>query len=1089
MNQIKKFPILLIILLIIFTEFSVNAISDEKFVSCNLNDFSFKQEIEIPFDTSIEMAKFQPIDIKIKFNNKCWAKNKDEHSVRVAYEDGGELTEIESQIYDLEHSENSFIKSCSLVFLIPESANGKEKYYVLYDSSELDKPSYKDHLIVEDTHYYYEPISGQKIDFDYYKITEDGYINYIIVQKGELIGNPISLSVAKFKPKSTVVETYNIDQLGCFDMRYGITDEPGYIGSAWAKKVKKSVLVDGNLMVRIRLESIAPKGDIKSDNIYTYYYSPSETKRIYVNVNHEVLKTFEVENPKIYDCGYAGIVSIKSRSATIEKMNVGEILPIISLYDENDIIKEYPVPLNPNSIVEEEILSTKDDIDLGKKGWICLRNPETGKTHGLIMDSVTGLLDGEEDGVQVKAFVKQNVKLPGLEADSGNLFLLKNTYDKDRKQNIFLNEGLKVTFNAELLTLENDGYERIDSESEIFQTNIKNVPLNRNGITQEDEYEFKKFSIKTNVHFAPSIPLGSLLCAALGKNIPYIYAELYKEDSFKSSGSVGRLSLASIDLDFEGKNIFELLKMGFGLFDWKNATFFKQITFPDLVKGKYLIKIFKENPIFAKESQYIGYTIIDLNEDKKVDIYCRPQGKIKLSAFDQNNNGIENVKYLLQVDNVTISESKTDINGSCILTAPCFPLKPYTLRTFYQGFLGDEKEVTLGLKNRFIQLKETISFKQYKLKLKLKDSWNFVPTVDVNPTLTSNEMVNSVVINPKKISNGEYEFINLYPSKYNLNMKYKSYEIDKEITIDGDESVSLKFPAEFKLEIDVMDIVGNLISNGEIFISRNTETQEIQLQKNGKASIEVPPGEYEIKFFSDKERIAQQKVDIKGNKKLDIVSSKDSFIHTIVLILGIILIFFSIFIIGIWKKKPIIGLKLCIIALVIISLVLPWWNVNGDDGTISTNTNTRLFPSNIITSTSSTNIIGGEISQVPEEVTLVLNLLSILLLFTILLIISSIIIKNKFRKTNIIISIICLLLLLFALSIFYYAISEISSVSVGSFLGSGNLEITIPGVAENSILSCNWGPGIGFYLCIISLIALILLFTYKKFLTKIMGKF
>jgi len=44
--------------------------------------------------------------------------------------------------------------------------------------------------------------------------------------------------------------------------------------------------------------------------------------------------------------------------------------------------------------------------------------------------------------------------------------------------------------------------------------------------------------------------MGSLLSAATGKNISYINAELYKEDSFASSGSAGRLSFVSIDLDF-----------------------------------------------------------------------------------------------------------------------------------------------------------------------------------------------------------------------------------------------------------------------------------------------------------------------------------------------------------------------------------------------------------------------------------------------------------------------------------------------------------------------------------------------------------
>lgn len=671
--KIRKISISLIACLILLSSISVNSVTAKKTTSNDIDNLCFSQEIIIPFDTSLESAKLQPIDIRIEFEKICWGISENEHSIRIAYDDKSELIELESQIYDLEFSDNSYITSCSIVFLIPNEANGDEKYFVLYDSSETESPNYIDHLEVEDTHYFYEPISGQKIDFDYYKITEDGYINYLVVQKGELIGNPIALAVAKFKPKSTVVETYNIDQLGTFDMRYGINDEPGYVGSAWATDVNKEILVDGNLMVRVRIEARAPKGGIKSDNIYTYYYCPSDTKRICVNVNHEVTETHEIEKPKIYDGVYAGILSIKSRSATIEKMDVGEILPIISLYGKDDIVKEYAVPLNPDSIIEEEILTTEADIDLGEKGWVCLRDPDTRKTHGLILESVTGFVEGVQDGVQVKAFVKQNVKLPGLEADSNNLFLMKNAYDKGREQITVLEKGFKVNFNVELVAFENDGYEKIDAESEIYQTTIKNVPIYRQGIAEIKKNEVERYLLDAKVHLAPSIPLGSLFCAVTGKNIPYIYAELFKENTLKSSGSVSRISLISIELDFEGKNIFEKIKTVIGLFDWKNASFFKKISFPDLEQGRYVIKIFKENPIVSKERQYIGFASFDIDKDTEIDIYCRPQASINLNVKDQNKKGIKDVIFQLEFQDDVVDDTISNDEGKAILYAPVSP--------------------------------------------------------------------------------------------------------------------------------------------------------------------------------------------------------------------------------------------------------------------------------------------------------------------------------------------------------------------------------------------------------------------------------
>ena len=54
--------------------------------------YSFSQEIPIPIDTGKEQAKFQPIDIHIDFNNPCWAKNAEEHSVRVIFEKGKQFS-------------------------------------------------------------------------------------------------------------------------------------------------------------------------------------------------------------------------------------------------------------------------------------------------------------------------------------------------------------------------------------------------------------------------------------------------------------------------------------------------------------------------------------------------------------------------------------------------------------------------------------------------------------------------------------------------------------------------------------------------------------------------------------------------------------------------------------------------------------------------------------------------------------------------------------------------------------------------------------------------------------------------------------
>lgn len=1081
-NRCKKYLVGIIFSAVLILSINVNANPINNLKKSEFEELTFRQEIIIPFDTSLEIAKYQPIDMRIKFNNPCWAKNEEENSVRVGFDDGAGITEIESQIYDLEHTDDSHIESCSLVFIIPGEADGEEKYYVLYDSSEIESANYEDHIVVEDTHYFYEPISGQHIDFDYYGIYQDEEVIYGVIQKGELLGNPVAQNIVKFKPGSKIVETYNVDQLAAFDMRHGIYKEPGYIGSSWADDVTKTILIDGPLMTRMRIECFSPSEDIKTDNIYTYYYCPGETKKIMVNVHHEVLEDIDIEDPELYDGTYAGIISAKSRSATIKKMNVGEILPFITLFSENENILEYEVPQDPTSEKKEAVLSTEADIDLGSKAWICLNDPDIGQAHGLILKSNTQLNE-EEDGVQVKAWVKQNIKLPGLEAETGNLFMLRNAYEKNSEHNTKLSKGFTTSFDIEFITTEKEGYTRIDSESTFYQELIKHISILRDDVPQ-DEDDIEKYSLKTYVHLAPSFPLGTLLSAALGKNFSYIYAELFKETSFKSSGSVGRLPIGSIELDLEGKRFFEKIKTIIGIFDWRNASFFKKIQFPDLDPGVYVVKIFRENPLFSKERQYIGFGIIELQQDESIKIYCRSEGSIKISVFDQKEDGVENVQCLLYRDNVVIAEGVTGVDGNFILKAPCFPLKPYTLKLVYQGFLINEKQVTLGLKNRLIQLKESFSLERYKLDLRLEDTWDFPLAFEVNPKLDSDEMIEAIIIKAEKIADGHYVFKDLYMSDYVLSMNYKSFDLEQNVKVDKDNTVELMFPAEFDVDFNFYNSFGNRLSNGMVSVSRKEKIETKEIDENGNSMISVPPGEYEISVIIEDDEIAKQKIQIRGRKEVEIVTSEDSLIHNILMYLGILLIIFSI-IFMFWKKKIYIGLKLVAIGLIIVALVTPWWVLNGDDDSISTSTETFLVPPKIVTATKSSNVIGGEISHVPEEVTMVLSLLSMILAITILFILVSIFIRNRFGKTKILFSVLSGIMLVMSLILFFYVFSQITELGVGSFIGSGDLETTIPGVAEMEIVPSSWGPGIGFILGIISFIVLALLSFSNRFLKKL----
>ena len=134
--QSKKLLLVYITMVLLIASISTLPASSQQNQPLHWNrDWSYYQEIEIPFDTSLEIACYQPIDIKVDFKNPCWVKNELEHSIRIVCWDGSKWNELESQIYGLEASNENYISSCNVVFLIPDFADGSEKYYIYYDDS------------------------------------------------------------------------------------------------------------------------------------------------------------------------------------------------------------------------------------------------------------------------------------------------------------------------------------------------------------------------------------------------------------------------------------------------------------------------------------------------------------------------------------------------------------------------------------------------------------------------------------------------------------------------------------------------------------------------------------------------------------------------------------------------------------------------------------------------------------------------------------------------------------------------------------------------------------------------------------------
>jgi len=1055
----------------------MHAQSDIK--TTNLSELNFEQELSIPIDTFLPEAIFQPIDLCIQFTNPCWAKNETIHSIRIAYSTGSDYTEIESQIYDLSHTDDTHIDACSIIFLIPEEATGDETYHVLYSDKETTSPAYPDHIKIKDTHYFYEPITGQIMDFDYYQISQDDTIIYGISQKGELLGNGMSNAVIKLLPDSKEFATKNAEQIAGFYTSYSINPSGEHTGTQWAQEITKTVLVDGNLMTRIRIKGTAPNNELLTDNIYTYYYNPTPTKRLVVNVNHQTLKDIQIQGTQQREGTFASLSTIKARSGTIDDMNLGEILPKIHFYSEDETIIDYDMPTDPNAHPADWLLGYSDDQDLGSKAWLCIDDPETGQAHGLIFEANTGFLEGENDGIQVKASVHQHVKLPGLEADSGDLFAFRNAFENGDHLTS-LSKGENILFNVEYLALQEGGYERVDIESLLFQELIKDVPIIRENQTIDEEptEEPERYTLKATIYQARSAPLGSLLSAALGRNISYLTAELHQATSIVSSGSVGRLKFNTLDIEFEDDATFVQKIQGvLSLFDFRNSTLFKTITFTDIEPGNYLIKIYKENPLRHNQRQFIGFTTVDISEDTTTRIFCKKQTTIQLTLTNQHDNPIQHAETKLFTNDLLISKATTDENGTVLLPIPTYTNKEYTLQTIYDGFLIDEQLLSLNILNRIRPWKTSVSINQHNLNLNVEDTLGLPPGVDPRPILKSTDMIEQTSITAEQKDPGRFQFTDLYEANYDLTLSYKSWEYKETITVDSDKTIDIVFPAEFTLEPSILNQVGQPINKAQIILSRNGKEIKKTLDhqdKNSLSTLTAPPGDYTIEVSTDDTIIATQQITIKGDKSIDLVSNQPSFIHQFV---PVILLLVAIAIAGVfyWQSNSKKGMYIILAFILLSSILLPWWQLSGENNTTETVSETYLYPPVLITRTESDSIIGGEISEVPDVFTTVLTLLSILLIVTSALLLLYPFIKKRYPKITWILTIIILILLVLHIALFWITMSEVTKIGIGDFSGSGDLSISIPGQSDQTTISSTWGAGIGLYAVIITLIGFIIL--------------
>ena len=1137
-------------------------------------DWKFREPINITINTSLEGANWQPIDIFIKFDNPCWAKDELEHSIRVIFQDDNGFIELDSQIYNLSFTNEEIIGSCNLIFLIPEESHGDEIYFIYYDDKSKPAPDYENHVDIGENSYNLNPLPGLVFESSFFEIIQDNYIVYAINKEGSGLDETISQQVEKIVDKTEEIKPNKVE--------YGVSlggiyyyKKNNVIESISSDKnlVDYWKIIDGNLMVKVGIISESEDGQIRTTVIYKYYYCPTEDKKIYMNVRHELVKPPLPKGPGA-DFTFLLFICNKIKSVSIEDLNFGMIPSYLYYYNDEERIKPYKISKYPGSENYVQYIGLKDDQDLGSIPWFSVGEGETGRADAVIFDSNNVVKSGadERDGISIQLFEINKYNYPGLGSRFVNVFLGKNVYEGNEAPDESIPDDYIVEFNALFYTTKSGGIKAVEEEAKMYQELIKYQPSEEQNET-DDQKEIEKFNLTAYVHFAPSFPFGSLISGPFGINVSYISAELYNENQMKSSGAVSRIPIGdNIPDSFEGMKLLDIIR----LLDCENRSFFKKISFKDREPGKYLIKIFRENPLLKKDREFIGYKIIELNKDMEVHINCKREGKLSLSFFDQNNNVIENVKTCFKKGNIIIASSESNSNGKSILKAPCGINENYILNATYKGFLISENEIKLGLVNSIIDKKQSFNFDVYDFTIDFKDSKGATPSFNVDFDLTSNEMVVPVTLNPdmesndafvfkklypatydlfiiynnfkikeiikiqqddtlkinlhdfkttikdswnlspgtnldvtlksldfeknpvlsaESLSKGNYLFSNLYPGNYSFRINYIAFNLEKKFNIPHNDETII-FPAEFNYTAIVFDSHGNLLENAKVNLSRDEKSVQKFTNENGEAVFSIPPAVYNLTIYYDSNFIAERKIEVLNERTNSIVTINEPLLTYVVIALAIIfVILFGA--VSFRRKNLIFFLKILAISLAIIAIVSPWWAIDGSSSNPPLEKSTKLFlvPPTMVDITKDTNITAGDLidldGSLKQEVDIlfakvdvtfesVIESLSKAIAIGVIFVLFSMILNIFSKKRLPILSLfIAIIILLGSIIVFSYALSIFTNTTVGSLIGNGEFDVSVPGEKADITLSNSWGLAEGFYILLFSIVILMILFIYN----------
>lgn len=991
----------------------------------------YREELEIPIDTSNPVSRNYPIDISVSFEHPCWAMDEVNRSVRVFVYHDNEYKEIESQIYDLEHIDREHIRSCRIVFLIPEFADGSERYFVLYSSRKASIPRYKDHVSVREGRFYYEPIRGYGADIRYYLIEEDGYSPFIVCYDGSVTGIRFPQRIVKLKERSSSPSSNNWLIAATFALSYVKGKGLSGVGSM-ERLIERGVIIDGNLMVRFFIKTESHDGNLETRNVYTYYYSPVHEKRLIVK-SFQRIKEGRVSYGTLAQGGIiATMITSVIRSNNIPELNTGISVPYLHFLSEESVIREYSFPSDVSGRKYEWIILPKDDEDLGETPWVSMDFGEDGETFAMVFTNTSVFSKGRR-GLQISAGLTRWIDMPGLLVKGMGMSVGRNSYEGG-KEVLTLPSNLSASFVSEFYYTK-CGYEKVQAESVLFNKVFSKLKYD-NSRSRKGVGKRKGF----NLTVIPSLQgLSHPLLAMISRYpIPIITVNVFKDGKLVSSSVSKRYRLIRLERREDG--------LGLRL-DVRNFSILQEARFPQLEEGRYVVKVFLD---FGKVRWIVGLKVVELNKDKRVVVMCKPQMRKTFMFLNQHGKPIKGVNVRVLKDLEVVENLSSNGNGVVELK---LPLSAYRIEFHYLGKrIGAEmirplQHLIGSIRKKIIPL--------YNLTIKPIDSFGLPFGDKIHIDVEGIDPV---------YREGVYLFHGLPKGDYRLNIIYRSFERQERISLVKDTELSVEIPVEYTVEMDIRDLLGREKKGIQIFVSRSDGFK--YLISSGSARI--PPGRYMVEVFEGKNLIMKTLVDIHGNSKIEAVVDENPIILPVSFSLFIMLSFLAIRTLRVEKKAI---LLLIGIAFIVISILLPVWELYGYTNGYGVESKIFLFSGKIFTFRHWNGFSWGISSELPGIVGNLFRMIIFLLLIDVSMILIHLIRLNKrLEKLSVFLSIslgVVSMLLILAI------LSTILSLSTGSLVGEGNLTYSFPGRGELSVHS-TWSLGNGFWIICLSLVSKII---------------